>query len=209
MRYWHPLLLLVTQMIAMIWIVHAFNIAKEVYPLKYNVNSVHRTLYIDRRFPIEESQAIQRAATRWTETTNHIATVDVEIMPASIRNENNSETIIVLDVTPDLPAIIATDAGNKGTTCGLFSDREMTYPIIAIVDERIDTSDIFEEVIMHEIGHSLGLPHLEGDNNFNTLMYPNVGLMSPTITDKDLQSFCKYYHCDASKLKHEEESLHP
>jgi predicted Zn-dependent protease len=72
-------------------------------------------------------------------------------------------------------------------------------PYIGIVRSRIEDYE-FKEVMMHELGHVLGLKHNLGDDGTGTLMYPDVNLGSDTITDTDLKNFCKLYGCDVSKL---------
>lgn len=210
MKYWHPILFAGTLLIAIIWLLYIFGIAVQVYPEKINESKhIHRTLYVDSRFSEEEDLAIINVAKRWTAATNHIAEIDVAFMPTEIKDENTSLSIMVLNESPSFPPVVMLDRGNHNSTCGIYNGSEMEYPIIAIVDERINDINLFEQVVMHEVGHSLGLAHLTGDDNFFTLMYPITDLMAPGLTLKDLAAFCKIYHCDPSKLKNEEEPLHP
>lgn len=205
MKYWHPLLILGTQFIVFVCLYCLFNTAIKLYPAKSNHESyIHRTIYIDRRFNIDEALLIQKAAERWTKATRHIAELDAVVMPAEISDQEHSHSIIILDVTPDFPPVIEVDRLNQQSTCGLYNAQEMAYPTVLVVKERIENSKIFEEVIMHEIGHALGLHHLNGDENILTLMYPAITVMSNGITIKDLIMFCDIYHCDPNQLTPED-----
>jgi Matrixin len=209
MRYWHPLLLLGTQFLVIVMLFLLSNVAKNIYPSKNTVtiNHIHRTLYIDRHFNAEQDLAIERAALRWTVATNHIADLQIVKMPATL--DEKSDPLIVIDASPDFPDVIALDNNNHNSTCGIYNAAEMNYPTIILVSDRLDDGFLFEEVVLHEIGHSIGLQHLTGEGGYNTVMYPSTELMSPVITAKDLKAFCTHYGCDASQLQDEEKPLHP
>ena len=198
---WHPLLVLGVQLVVFIWLGCWFQIAKQTYTSHSNeTHHIHRTLYVDRRFSLDQVEAIQRAAQRWTQATNHIAEIEVVVMPEVIKDADHLQSVIVLDANPDMPGVITLDATNHATTAAYYSQGEMVYPIIAVVDERITTIYTFEKVMMHEIGHSLKMEHLTGENGEFTLMYPDTLLMSEKITEKDMAMFCGIYDCDPRKL---------
>lgn len=208
-RHWSPVLFFGTLLIVLVWLLYLFSIAIHVYPPKVSeATHIHRTLYVDNRFSDEEALVITQVAKRWTEATNHIAEIDVAFMPTQIAPVDHSLSIMVLDVSPSFPSVIILDQLNNNSTCGVYNARELEYPVIAVVMERIDDIDLFRKVVMHEVGHALGLEHLKGDENIFTLMYPLTGLMSPGITTRDLVAFCKIYHCDPKSLKDEEKSFH-
>lgn len=166
----------------------------------------HITLYLDRNFDDFEQETIISAAMEWTETTNHIIEYDVVQLPTlgSMDLENG---VFITKITPDHPSIILLDQTNKNTTLGYF-DINSYLPHIAIVSDRIRDTD-YRAVILHELGHSLGLSHNEGVENIGTLMFPTIDLGSAHITMTDGKKFCKLYHCDPMKLKYQEESFHP
>lgn len=157
---------------------------------------IHKIIYIEHGMSNEETNHIISAAVEWGEVTNNQVIFDIERLPQ--KDLLPSDAIIIFNVTPDYPEILMLDSVNDYTTLGFYSG-EGGLSYIALVNERIDEPD-FDPVVMHELGHALGLEHITGDEGLGTLMYPCVDLGSPHITDTDLKQFCEIYHCDASKF---------
>ena len=170
---------------------------------------IHKTLYVDRHFTDDEFILIAWAAIRWSQTTNHIVDYDVVKLPTVIQLEpaTPDNAIVVMKMSPDYPAVLALDRFNEGTTLGYYGDAE-ALPVIAFIEGRFDSPDEFEQVAMHEMGHSVGLAHNFGVDGFLTLMFPSIELAESFITETDLINFCKLYHCNPNKLQHEEEPFH-
>lgn len=175
----------------------------KVYP-----NHVHTTIYIDRNFDDFEQEKIISAAMKWTMATEHLVEYDIVQLPTYEKIDSKNGLFFV-KISPDSPEIIVMDNIKKTSTLGYFESKYGLATISLVTDRLLD--DSYEGVVMHEIGHSLGIDHLESLDDMDTLMFPYIsmnvgGVIIPTgsdhITDKDLVAFCKLYHCDASKLKH-------
>lgn len=175
---------------------------KQVFPdrpPKVYPSHVHVNLYLDRDFTPEEDELIIAATLNWTNRTHHIVEYDVVKLPTEdyINPENS---IIITKLTPDAPRIMYMDqTGSR--TLGYFEPNDGPIPYIALVSERLEGDVDFNEVILHELGHSLGLKHITGEEGWNTLMYPYTELGADDITQTDLEQFCKLYHCNAEDLK--------
>lgn len=156
---------------------------------------VHKTLYLHRNIDADEIPYILEAAIKWNEATNGEVNFDIKMLPTD--NMNISDSIVIMNVTEDDPQIILLDAFRNHLTLGYFND-EMSLSRIGLVYDRLD-DDNFTHVMLHELGHALGISHLETDEGQYTLMYPFISELNSEISPVDLYRFCEIYHCDSSK----------
>lgn len=171
----------------------------DIYQPKVYPDHVHTTLYLGHDFSPEEQEIILEAALEWSQATNHIVEYDVVVLPTK-NTIDVTKSVVFVKESPDHPEIMLMDFASKTKTLGLFNGRSQV-PYIALVTERLDDEN-YKEVVLHELGHSLGLEHIKGTDGIGTLMYPYTDLGADFITETDLKKFCELYHCDASKLQH-------
>lgn len=188
-----------TQIITLISLVVLYTYSTKIFHHKEYSNYSHKTLYVDRNFNDEEVLTIMEAAVEWTETTNHIVEIDVVRLPTKEKIDLVNG-IIVLNINSDYPEVVVLDGTNRNSTLGFYNEYG-AFPYIALISERISDYD-YSSVVLHEIGHSLGLKHITGEEGIGSLMYPTVDFASDEITIKDLEQFCVLYHCNVKNLKH-------
>jgi len=183
-----------------------FFVVSDIYPdpAEYP-ERVHVTLYLDRNFDEFETELTMQAALEWSKATNHRVEYDVIQLPTR-EKINYKNSVFIAKRSIDDPQVILMDLAGGNQTLGVYEKRGL--PHITIVGERVNYNN-FKEIMLHELGHSLGLEHLEGLENIDALMFPytdmNInGLIVPTgsdhITSKDVKQFCELYHCDPAHL---------
>lgn len=159
---------------------------------------VHKTLYLDPAFTVSEINDITAAALTWSSTTNNIVKYDIVMLPTDDDIDLDNSIFITKTSSYD-PTIIGLNGFNsysKNTLAYYYGGDRVPY--ISVVINNIDYRSV-KTVLMHELGHSLGLRH---NVEIGTLMYPTADFGADIITPDDLINFCKLYHCDADKLKH-------
>lgn len=166
-------------------------------PLIYPTH-IHKTLYLDRYFDNQEITMISAASLEWSQATNHIVEFDIVVMPTD-ENFDIINGIIITKVSLDCPDIIFVDLMSHNTTLGLYQDDPI--PNIELVSDRLSHYD-YKSIVLHELGHALGLKHNKDLDGIDTLMFPTIDLGADHITKTDLENFCKLYHCNARNLQH-------
>lgn len=194
-------LLLWSMMFSVLMLCIVSEIVSPTVKQQWNVHTlpVHKTLYLARSIYNEEAYHVIEAAIEWNETTNGEVVFDIKWMPQ--HDIDMSDAIIVLNVEEDSPDIIMLDSYNavhRYETMAYFDDRQKLKSI-SLVDGRILDAQ-YAPIMLHELGHSLGLEHIKGDEGIGTLMSEVMDNGSDHITNKDFVQFCQIYHCDASKF---------
>lgn len=159
---------------------------------------IHKTLYIDRNIDDQELNYITEAAQQWQQATQGQVSFEVIRLPQQHINPSNS--VFVVNVSPDYPEIIILDTMSQIRTLGFYNNDRL--PTIGLVDQRID-EDQFTPVVAHELAHFLGLVHQLGPRGVGTLMSPDLDLGSDHITKFDMIQFCQIYACQIGKVKRE------
>lgn len=151
---------------------------------------ISKNVYVDRQFNIIERHNIILAAEEWNKATNN----QVQFVIYSLPKKSNftKDDLLIIKVSPDYPDIIYLDSksSNSDLMLGYYEDTtDLKY--IEIVSLRIDEKD-FKTVVMHELGHALGLSH---DVSQINLMNSHIDNASNHITKRDIYNFCKMYIC--------------
>ncbi len=157
----------------------------------------HRILYIDPTFDDDEQEFILASTIIWANKTNNVVTFDVIFLPTkeTLDTENG---IVIGRVSKYNSDIIGLDNINNSETLAFFT-KDGFIPSINLVTSRMSNEN-YQAIVLHELGHALGLKHNIGIDGEGTLMFPSIDRGAPTITYKDLEYFCKLYECNASKL---------
>jgi hypothetical protein len=160
---------------------------------------IEKVIYIDRKFNPQQKNLIQLAAAEWQNKTKGIVKFTIANLPVKTLDVDNS--VVINCVSPDDPNIILVDsfAGGNAQHLGL-TDMSATIPNVKIVEARIASSHTFKSVILHELGHVIGLKHNDVNQDFNTVMFPSADFGSDNITNIDLKNFCTIYQCNYKEL---------
>ena len=187
----YPLFLTIALLAVFVKITSPFIEQKQIF----HTLPVHKTLYLERGIYQDQLYHVIAATMEWNQATDGDVVFDIKMLPQP--NIVPQDAIIIMNVTPDFPEIILLDNINEYSTLGFFNNSTgLAY--IALVDERISRQD-YDAVVMHELGHALGLEHVKSIDGIGTLMFPSINFASNHITMTDLKQFCRLYHCDASK----------
>jgi hypothetical protein len=197
MRLWYWCSLIV---MALLFVINIVATPILTHSVEHHI-PVHKVLCIGRDLPEDQMITIIGAAWEWHTATNGLVNLDVVRMPAIERVDMKSAIVMVV-VSPDFPNIIALDNDNPAAVHLAYYTDRAAIPYIGIVPSRIEERS-YKTVVMHELGHSLGLPHTEGWEGIGTLMYPDISVGADYITDIDLHNFCELYGCDATNLHDE------
>lgn len=177
------------------------------YSLTYEDKKENNTInpieivLVSPEFSEYEKGLIESALNEWSYSTKNlihfIVLYNKDIFDIDMTENNIILPIMMRPVDEDNIFVQFVDIIIDGEILGFYDKTAAPVPNILIVRNRIYDDAEYKTVVMHEIGHSLGLAHLEDKYN---LMYPSSKFGSDCITDLDLKSFCQVYKCDYLKM---------
>lgn len=77
--------------------------------------------------------------------------------------------------------------------------RNITITDYNFVNEYVSINYKLQNVIMHEIGHALGLSHIEDENSIMSEYYSQT---TTFFTQHDVEEYCKNYFCDKKIMRY-------
>lgn len=147
---------------------------------------LHSDVAIDSTFTQEQLTDIITATEQWKNTTGGM--VDLDLIITNTPEEYGNDTM----------KILYSDDATVNPTNTLFGHTEFVASInsITLYPNRISQSSFpFKEIILHELGHALGLHHA------------SQGLMTPVptgincIDNATLDQFCGLHNCGNAVIK--------
>jgi predicted Zn-dependent protease len=166
---------------------------------------MYRTVHAESSFTAAERTALFQATQEWRDFTRGKIDISIvfDIEPGRENNWLGTDKVLVLKTDAENPNIVEADAKIHETekdsyTLGLhMASGSYGYPTILLVMERIHDMQILRLTFEHELGHNLGLFHVDGLG----IMYANTGITT-CFTRNDAEEFCSHYHCRADDLKY-------
>jgi hypothetical protein len=163
----------------------------------------NQTLYIEDTFTQDEIAYIYAASLEWSKATDNRVKYNLVVLRPGIIVELGNSLVINKVSASNADVIVLDYLFNKDNppntsiktlALGYYYDSKV-LPSIILVSERLDDFN-YKSVVMHELGHSLGLSHNEEKENiFNSIMFPSLEGQSNEITDVDVKQYCKIHHC--------------
>lgn len=177
---------------------YKYGIEKSEYP-----EHVYKTLYIDKEFDQEEVGYIIAAATEWSKATENRVNYNIVVMSTATKI-NIDNALIINKVTSTYADVIVLDYFFNLNTpkenfikikaLGYYYESKI-LPSIILVADRLDDFN-YKAVVMHELGHSLGLEHNSSEEAmYNSIMYPSAEGQSTDITAIDVTAYCNIHNC--------------
>jgi matrixin len=163
-------------------------------------------VYIDSKFSPAETAYIIEALQEWDCSTKHI----VRFLQVS----NEKDATLLIKVAEGKDKLIQDADGRVNTNKDLIADDpsrdkytklsavglhidNASQPLILIVSDRLDDPYETRSIMLHEIGHDLGLKHIR---DTNSVMFINRSQGSDHLTKLDLDAFCSLHDCRDYKL---------
>jgi len=186
---------------------------KYCYKLKPTIRlpGIRKYIRIDHHFSTQEREIIFDALNTWESATKNFVKFNIiNAYATSLNGYEDSKTLIanndhrhyevnIIDIIKTYShddIILKVDKYEKmpilGYACFLYYSN-----FTLLVTDRLTNDQMFKTIILHEMGHLLGMFH---NKKRHTLMYPYYNSIVDTITKYDLRSFCKINNCNKEYL---------
>lgn len=160
---------------------------------------VHKTIYVSNDFGLDDMTLIEEAASEWKLETNGIVSFTIIYgFDGALYNSlnNKSDSMVMTRAMIDDFIINHLDKNVHSMVLGYFLT-EFGVQNILLVPGRMLGDSYYRAVIIHEMGHSIGLPHMDEDD---TIMAPSMDRSAYHLSKKDMDWMCRVYYCDSEKL---------
>lgn len=157
-------------------------------------------IYVDKTFTPDEQKLIMEAVKNLEEFCNGM----IELFLSFELDPDDYDTIrnnsVLLRVNSDHEAIVTSDARIDGYTIGLCDYMSNDTRRLYLVMDRLPGSIIFRTTTIHELGHFIGLGHIDSPSIMHRRNNSNV--LYPTLKDaKEVSTRWNVYYKDLKYFK--------
>lgn len=164
-------------------------------------NRIYKNIYVDAQFNKDQIKIIKEAAQEWEDKTHNMVSFNVYDFDRNYVKliPNRDYFILFLECPLDSPYLERMDTEIKkrdkdNHTLGIYNG-SMTIPTIFVVNARITNTVLYKKVVLHELGHALGLEHNE--ETTDAIMYHSLDKAPDALSSNDINDFCKKYICES------------
>ena len=156
------------------------------------------TILADVNFPDNERKMILEANKDLEYFCNGAITLDIRFELDSEDIETVRQNCVLLRVSASHPAIKESDEKIQNTTLGLCDYMQNDTRRLYLVPERLTNPITYRTTAIHELGHFIGLSHIERPSimyrhNYSRVLYP---------TYKDAQEFARVWNYKPEQFRY-------
>lgn len=160
---------------------------------------VEKRLYIDDTFDASDVRCIESSADEWNRRTKGLASITVVPLTSEksvVPKDTTVDDIVMTRVTSDSAIVFFIERLTGSLLYGYYQPQG-DHSEITMVHDRYKSEFVCRMVLMHELGHALGIHH---NTDPASLMYGGDDVMPTGITHRDLTDFCRIYGCRPDDL---------
>lgn len=162
------------------------------------------TFHVDTAFSPYGIELIRRACNKWEMYSNGL--VKFELVQDLDDGDFNAFAAMVktmptiVAVSSMASVIVEFEANNQCPNCRTLGlTVQSDTPLVFLVVDRLGDARDFYEVILHELGHALGLRHVTDNDAVMFAQHQTPG--ASCLHKADMEEFCRAQFCSLSDVK--------